>query len=92
MTYYDWYITHSEVMLWVSSQARILIYQRDSRVGSLSEFWQSFYIRPNKSLEDSVEPEWIPTELPCSSYSEDSRQPGKSSGPQNLASLSTLQE
>jgi hypothetical protein len=38
MTYYDWQITHSEVMLWVSQQDRILIHQRDSRVGSLSEF------------------------------------------------------
>jgi hypothetical protein len=36
MTYYDWQITHSEVMSWVSQQAGILIYQRDSRVGSLS--------------------------------------------------------
>jgi hypothetical protein len=43
-------------------------------------------------MEISVEPEWIPVELLCSSYSEDSRQAGKSSGPQNLASLSTLQE
>jgi hypothetical protein len=25
MTYYDWYITHSEVMSWVSRQAKILI-------------------------------------------------------------------
>jgi hypothetical protein len=37
-------------------------------------------------------PEQIPVELPCSSYSKDSRQVGKSSGPQNLTSLSTLQE
>jgi hypothetical protein len=50
MTYYDWQITHSEVMSWVSRQARILIHQRDSRVGSLSEFiefWQSSRTRPN---------------------------------------------
>jgi hypothetical protein len=40
--------------------------------------------------ENYVEPERIPTELPHSSYSEDSQQAGKSSGPQNLASLSTL--
>jgi hypothetical protein len=38
MTYYDWQITHFEVMLWVSRQARIPIHQRDSRVGSLLEF------------------------------------------------------
>jgi hypothetical protein len=38
MTYYDWQITHSEVMSWVPRQAKILIHQRDSRVGSLSEF------------------------------------------------------
>jgi hypothetical protein len=81
-------------MLRVSRQARILIQQRDSRVGSLSEFIefpQSFRTRPNQSSENSVEPEWILTELPRSSYSEDSRQAAKSSGPQNLASLSTLQ-
>jgi hypothetical protein len=38
MTYYEWQITHSEVMSWVSRQARILIHERDSRVGSLSKF------------------------------------------------------
>jgi hypothetical protein len=38
MTYYDWQITHSELMPWVSQQAGIPIQQRDSRVGSLSEF------------------------------------------------------
>jgi hypothetical protein len=38
MTYYDWQIIHSEVMLWVSQQAGIPIHQRDSRVGSLLEF------------------------------------------------------
>jgi hypothetical protein len=38
MTYYDWQITHSEVMSRVSRQARIPIHQRDSRVHSLSEF------------------------------------------------------
>jgi hypothetical protein len=43
-------------------------------------------------VEIFVESEWIPAELACSSYSEDSRQAGKSSGPQNLASLSGLQE
>jgi hypothetical protein len=43
-------------------------------------------------LKNSVEPKQIPTELPCSSYSEDSQQAGKSSVPQNLTSLSTLQE
>jgi hypothetical protein len=94
MTYYDWKITHSEVMSWVSRQAGILIHQRDSRVGSLSEFTeflQSSRTRPNYSSENSVESEWILAELSCSSYSEDSRQVEKLSGPQNLASLSTLQ-
>jgi hypothetical protein len=43
-------------------------------------------------MEISTEPEWILAELLRSSYSEDSRQAGKSSGPQNLTSLSTLQE
>jgi hypothetical protein len=38
MTYYDWQITHSEVLSRVSRQARIPIHQRDSRVGSLLEF------------------------------------------------------
>jgi hypothetical protein len=42
-------------------------------------------------LKNIVEPEWIPAELPRSSYSEDSRQARKSSSPQNLTSLSTLQ-
>jgi hypothetical protein len=46
--------------------------------------------RPNQSSENSIEPEWILAELPCSSYSEDSRQAGKSSSPQNLTSLATL--
>jgi hypothetical protein len=69
------------------------VHQRDSRVSSLSEFtefWQSFYTRPISSLENSVEPERIPAELPRSSYSKDSQQAGKSFGPQNLSSLSTL--
>jgi hypothetical protein len=82
-------------MLWISRQARILIHQRDSRISSLSEFtkfWRSFRTRLNQSLENSIESEQILAELLCSSYSEDSRQPGKSSSPQNLASLSTLQE
>jgi hypothetical protein len=94
MTYYDWEITHFEVMSHVSQQAGILIHQRDSRVSSLSEFeefWQSSRTRLNQSLENSIEPEWILAELPCSSYSEDSRKVEKSSGPQNLTSLSTLQ-
>jgi hypothetical protein len=39
-------------------------------------------------LRNSVEPEWIQVELPRSSYSKGSRQAGKSSSPQNLASLS----
>jgi hypothetical protein len=38
MTYYDWQITHFEVMSWYYRQAEIPIHQRDSRVGSLSEF------------------------------------------------------
>jgi hypothetical protein len=38
LTYYDLQITHSEVMSQVSRQAKIPIHQRDSRVGSLSEF------------------------------------------------------
>jgi hypothetical protein len=79
----------------VSRQARILIHQRDLRVGSLSKlakFWQSFHTRSNQSTKNSVIPEWIPAELKRSSYLEDSRQAGKSSDPQNLASLSTLQE
>jgi hypothetical protein len=38
MTYYDWQITHSEVMSWVSRQAKIPIHQMDSSVGSLSKF------------------------------------------------------
>jgi hypothetical protein len=82
-------------MSWVSQQARILIHQKDSRVGSLSEFaefLQSFCTRPNWSLENSIEPERILAELPCLRYSKDSWQARKSSGPQNLASLSTLQE
>jgi hypothetical protein len=94
MTYYDWQITHSEVMSLVSRQAGIPIHQRDSRVRSLSEFtefWQSSRTRLNKSSENSIKPEWILAELPCLGYSEDSRQAGKSSGPQNLASLSTQQ-
>jgi hypothetical protein len=41
-------------------------------------------------LENSVEPKRILVELLRLSYSDDSRQAGKSSGPQNLASLSTL--
>jgi hypothetical protein len=55
MTYYDWQITHSEVISWVSQHAGILIHQRDSRVDSLSElaeFWQT--------SENSVESERIP--------------------------------
>jgi hypothetical protein len=36
-------------------------------------------------------PEWIPAELPRLSNSDDTRQVGKSSSPQNLTSLSTLQ-
>jgi hypothetical protein len=74
----------------VSRQARILIHQRDSRVGSLSEFTefqQRFRTQPNQSLKNSVDPEWISAELPRSSYYEDSRQARKSSDPQNLASL-----
>jgi hypothetical protein len=71
MTYYDWQITHSEVMSWVSRKAEILIHQRDSRVGS----------------ENSIESEQISAELPCLSYSEDSQQARKSYSPQNLASL-----
>jgi hypothetical protein len=76
MTYYDWQISNSEVMSWVPRQAEIPIHQRDSRVISLSEFakfQQSSRTRLNYSLENSVEPEWIPVELPHSSYSEDSR-------------------
>jgi hypothetical protein len=42
-------------------------------------------------LKNSVESERIPVELPRSIYSEDSWQTGKSSSPQNLTSLSTLQ-
>jgi hypothetical protein len=38
-------------------------------------------------LRNSIKPKRILAELPCSSYSEDSRQAGKSSGPQNHASL-----
>jgi hypothetical protein len=38
MTYYDWQITHSEVMSWVSHQADIQIHQRNLRVSSLLEF------------------------------------------------------
>jgi hypothetical protein len=67
-------------------------HQRDSRVNSLSEFvdfLQSFCTRPNQVLEISIEPEWIPVELLRSSYSKDSQQAKKSSGPQNLTSLST---
>jgi hypothetical protein len=41
--------------------------------------------------KNSIEPKWNPAELPRSSYSEDSRQFGKTSCPQNLTSLSTLQ-
>jgi hypothetical protein len=43
-------------------------------------------------LENIIEPERISVELLCSSYSEGSQHAGKSSGPQNLASLSTLLE
>jgi hypothetical protein len=78
-----------------SREARILIHQRDSRVSPLSkfrEFRQSFRTRPNWSMENFIKPERNLAELPCSSYSEDSRHAGKSSGPHNLASLSTLQE
>jgi hypothetical protein len=75
-------------MSWVSRQAGILIHQRDLRVGSLLEFYE---FRLNQSSENSVELKWIPTEVPRSSYSKNSRQAGKSSGPQNLAYLSTLQ-
>jgi hypothetical protein len=46
----------------------------------------------SKGLSNSIKPEQIPAELPCSSYSEDSRQAGKSSSPQNLTSLSILLE
>jgi hypothetical protein len=94
MTSYDWQITNSEVMSWVFRQAEIPIHQRDSRVGSPSkftEFWQSFRTRPNLSSETSVDPEQISAELPHWSYSKDSRQVGKSSGPQKLTSLSTPQ-
>jgi hypothetical protein len=94
MAYYDWQITHSEVMSWVSRQAEIPIHQRDSRVGPLlefAEFRQSSRTRPNYSSENSIEAEWILAELPRSSYFEDSQQGEKSSGAQNLASLSTLQ-
>jgi hypothetical protein len=79
----------------VSRQVGIPIHQRDSRVGSLSkftEFWQSFHTRPNQSSENSTELEWIPAELSRLSYFEYFRQSEKSSDPQNLASLSTLQE
>jgi hypothetical protein len=79
----------------VSQHARILIHQRDSRVGPLSEFTefqQSFRTRPNKIFEISVEPEWIPVSLLRLSYSKDSWQVRKPSGPHNLTSLSTLQE
>jgi hypothetical protein len=38
MTYYNWQITHSEVRSSVSQQARILIHERDLRVGSPLEF------------------------------------------------------
>jgi hypothetical protein len=44
-----------------------------------------------QELKNFVEPEWIPAELPRSSYSEDSWQAGKSYGPHYLAPLSTLQ-
>jgi hypothetical protein len=63
----------------VSRQARILIHQRDSRVGSLSEFTefqQRFRTQPNQSSKNSVDPEWISAELPRSSYYEDSHKPG----------------
>jgi hypothetical protein len=43
-------------------------------------------------MEISIEHERILAELPCSSYSKDYRQAGKSSGPQNLTALSTLLE
>jgi hypothetical protein len=43
-------------------------------------------------LRNSIEPKWISAELPPLRYFEDSRQAGKSSGPQNLTSLSILQE
>jgi hypothetical protein len=79
----------------VSQQAGISIHQRDSRVSSLPKFtifWQSFYTRPKKSSEKFIKPEWIPAELSLSSYSEYSQQAGKSYGPQNQTSLSTLQE
>jgi hypothetical protein len=94
MTSYDWQITYSKVMSWVSRQAKIPIHQSDSRVGSLlkfAEFEQSFRTRPNQSSENSVEPEWLPVELLCLRYSEDSQQARKSFGPQNLASLSIIQ-
>jgi hypothetical protein len=79
----------------VSPQAGIPIHQRDSRADSLSEFVQfrqRFRTRLNKSSENSIEPEQILVELSRSSYSEDSQQVGKSSGPQNLVSLSLLYE
>jgi hypothetical protein len=79
----------------VSRQTVISIHQRDTRIDSLlefAEFRQSFRTRPNLSSENSVRPEWILAELPRSSYSEDSWEVRKSSGPQNLASLSTLLE
>jgi hypothetical protein len=41
MTYYDWLIIHSEVILWVSQQVKILIHQRELRVGSLLELQNS---------------------------------------------------
>jgi hypothetical protein len=90
MTYNDWEITYFEVMSWVSRQAEISIHKRDSSVGSLSEFtefWQSFHTRLNQSSKNSVEPEWIPAELLHLTYSEDSQQARKSTGPRNLASL-----
>jgi hypothetical protein len=42
-------------------------------------------------LKNTIESKWVPTELLCSSFSEDSRQTEKSFSSQNLASLSTLQ-
>jgi hypothetical protein len=64
----------------------------ESTLSEFVEFRQSFYTRPNRGSENSVEPEQIPTELPHSSYSVDSGQAGKSLSPQNLTSLSNLQE
>jgi hypothetical protein len=87
----DFYHSSTRVLLFLTYG--FLSHQRDSRVGSLSEFtefWQSFCTQLNKISENSVKPEWILAELSHSSYSQDSRQDGKSSGPQNLVSLSLL--